>query len=244
MALFDRNRWHHHSEIAIGQLELLYDHEAVIKDISEYKKGQSFEDIVLQKFEKYYGYSEKEIIDAFNLVVNPKAKNKNYVFARAILGVTKEKIEEFEKAEIEVKTIKLEHNNVLKESMSFAQIKYLEIVEEDWEDSYLFNMLTKRFFFVVFKKDKKNVARLHRVKFWTMPYPDLQIAEQFWNDSKQKIKEGDYSQFWKLKDHKIFHVRPKGINSKDLMETPQGTFERKKAYWLNSRFILKQITEN
>src|SRR5690606_14344753 len=114
-----------------------------------------------------------------NLDVNLSAKNKNYILARAILGVTKEKIEEFEKAEIELKTIKLEYNNVLKESMSFAQIKYLEIVDEDWEDSYLFNMLTKRFFFVIFKKDEHHVYRLNSVKFWTMPYSDLLVAEDF-----------------------------------------------------------------
>ncbi|MBD1262798.1 DNA mismatch repair protein [Maribacter polysiphoniae] len=217
-------------------------HEAVIKDVSDYREGQTFEDLIVEKFEKYYGWSEKEIVDSFNLNVNLKAKNKNYVLARAILGVTKQKIEEFEKAEIELKTIKLAENGVLKESMSFAQIKFLEIVNEEWEESYLYTTLTKRFFFVIFKKDKHQVSRLYKVKFWTMPYSDLIVAEDFWNDTKKKIKKGVYNQFWKLKDHKIFHVRPKGVNSKDLMETPQGTMEKKKSYWLNSRYILNQIT--
>ena len=196
----------------------------------------------IEKFEKYYGYSEEEIVESFNLDVNLSAKNKNYLLARAILGVTKEKIEEFEKAEIEVKTIKLEKNGVLKESMSFAQIKFLEIINEEWEESYLYTTLTRRFFFVVFKKDKHNISRLYKVKFWTMPYSDLLVAEEFWMDTKEKIIHGNYDQFWKLKDHRIFHVRPKGINSLDLMETPQGTLEKKKSYWLNSRYILKQIT--
>lgn len=217
-------------------------HEAVIKDISEYKEGQTFEDVIIEKFEKYYGYSEEEIVKTFNLEVNLRAKNKNYVLARAILGVTKEKIEEFEKAEIELKTIKLEENGVLKESMSFAQIKFLEIVDEEWEESYLYTTLTKRFFFVIFKKDEHQVSRLNSVKFWTMPYSDLLIAEEFWKDTKEKIINGNYNEFWKLIDHNIFHVRPKGVNSFDLMETPQGTLEKKKSYWLNGRYILKQIT--
>lgn len=164
--------------------------------------------------------------------------------ARAILGVTKQKIEEFEKAEIELKTIKLTENGVLKESMSFAQIKFLEIINEEWEESYLYTTLTKRFFFVIFKKDKHQVSRLYKVKFWTMPNSDLIIAEKFWKSTKEKISQGIYNQFWKLKDHNIFHVRPKGVNSKDLMETPQGTMEKKKSYWLNSRYILKQITND
>lgn len=219
-------------------------HEAVIKNISEYRKGQTFEDVIIEKFEKYYGYSEQEIVESFKLDVNLKAKNKNYVLARAILGITKKKIEEFEKAEIELKTIKLEETGVLKESMSFAQIKFLEIVNEEWEESYLYTTLTRRFFFVIFKKDKNQVSRLYRVKFWTMPYSDLIVAEEFWKNTQGKITKGEYEQFWKLKDHNIFHVRPKGVNSKDLMETPQGTMEKKKSYWLNSRYILKQISND
>lgn len=223
-----------------GELPDLFDsHEAVIKDVSEYREGQTFEDVIIEKFEKYYGCSEQEIVESFDLDVNLKAKNKNYVLARAILGVTKQKIEEFEKAEIELKTIKLEENGVLKESMSFAQIKFLEIVNEEWDESYLYTTLTKRFFFVIFKKDKHQIPRLHRVKFWTMPYCDLIAAEVFWKDTKEKIIQGEYDKFWKLKDHNIFHVRPKGVNAMDLMETPQGALEKKKSYWLNSRYILK-----
>ena len=38
------------------------------------------------------------------------------------------------------------------------------------------------------------------------------------------------------------HIRPKGKNSKDLMETALGTKEKKKCYWLNSSYI-KQIVK-
>lgn len=219
----------------------MYDYEAVIKNVSEYKKGQTFEDVIIEKFSKYYGYSEQQLIDYFKLEINLKAKNKNYVFAKSILGISKDKIEEFEKAEIELKTIKLELIGNLKASMPFAKIKFKEIINEDWEDSYWYNKLTKRFFFVVFQKDEKNIARLIKVMFWTMPSKDLEIAEKFWKHTKSNIQNGNYDNFWKLKDHKVCHVRPKGIDSKDLMETPQGTLEKKKCYWLNSRYILSQI---
>ena len=226
-----------------GYGNLFDDYESVIKNISDYKKGQTFEDVIIEKFSKFYGFSEQELIYEFDLKINLRAKNKNRVFARAILGINKEKIEEFEKAEIELKTIKLEPKGTLKESMSFAQIKFTEIIEEIWDESYLYNKLTKRFFFVIFQKDKNKIARLKKVMFWTMPNKDLGVAEEFWNHTKSKIKIGDYENFWKLKDHKIFHVRPKGMNSKDLMKTPQGTFEKKKSYWLNSRYILNQISK-
>ncbi|MBJ2174390.1 DNA mismatch repair protein [Aureibaculum sp. A20] len=222
---------------------LFDDHEAIIKNISDYKKGQTFEDLIIEKFSKYYGYSEQELIDEFKLKINLRAKNKNYVFAKSILGINKGKIEEFEKAEIELKTIKLQSSGTLKESMSFAQIKFKEIINEEWAESYWYSILTKRFFFVIFQKDKNNIARLKKVMFWTMPSKDLEIAEKFWNHTKSSIQNDDYENFWKLKDHKICHVRPKGANSKDLMETPLGKFKKKKCYWLNSRYILKQISK-
>ena len=227
-----------------GYGDLFDDHEAIIKNISEYKKNQTFEEIIIEKFAKYYGYSEQELINEFNLNINLKAKNKNYVFAKSILGIRKNKIAEFEKAEIELKTIKLEATGRLKESMSFAQIKYKEIVHEVWEDSYWYNKLTKRFLFVVFQKEEKNIARLKKVMFWTMPSKDLKIAKKFWEHTKTNIKKGEYENFWKLKDHKICHVRPKGTDSKDLMETPLGNFEKKKSYWLNSQYILKEISND
>lgn len=224
-----------------GYGNLFDTHEAIIKDVNDYKKGQTFEDVIIEKFSKYYGYSEQELKDKFDLNVNFRAKNKSYVFAKAILGISKDKIEEFEKAEIELKTIKLEATGTLKESMSFAQIKYKEIINEEWEESYLFNKLTKRFLFVIFQKDKNKVARLKKVTFWTMPTKDLRTAEKFWEHTKTNVQKGDYENFWKLKDRNICHVRPKATNSKDLMTTPQRTLEKKKSYWLNSRYILNQI---
>ena len=225
-----------------GYGNLFDTHEAIIKDVADYKKDQTFEDVIIEKFSKYYGYSEQELKDKFNLNVNLRAKNKSYVFAKAILGISKDKIEEFEKAEIELKTIKLEATDTLKESMSFAQIKYKEIINEEWEESYWFNKLTKRFLFVIFQKDENKIARLKKVMFWTMPIKDLETAEKFWEHTKDNVRKGDYESFWKLKDNNICHVRPKAVNSKDLMETPQNTLEKKKSYWLNSRYILSQIT--
>lgn len=159
------------------------------------------------------------------------------------MGVTKGHIEEFVKADVEMKTIRILDSGMLKESMSFAQIKYKEIIKEIWEDSYLYETLTKRFFFVIFQmkdaKDKDPI--LSKVMFWTMPAKDLKVAFKFWNDTKLKILDGDYNHFYKLSDKMICHVRPKGINSKDLMETPQGKMEKKKSYWLNAGYIKKQI---
>ncbi len=210
--------------------------EPIVKDLKEYKTDESFEELVQKRFAPYYGMSESEIIKKLKL---PKSVSKSrfYLIAKAILGIKKEKIEEFEKAEIEMKTIRIEYSDALKESMSFAQIKYKEIVNETWEDSYWLNTLTKRFFFVIFQKDAKRQARLKKVMFWTMPVKDLEVAHKYWVDTKKKIAKNDFKHFIKISDNMICHVRPKGINSRDLMETPAGTMEKKMCYWLNSSYI-------
>lgn len=216
--------------------------EPIVKNIDEYEKGESFEDLVIKKFEPYYNLSEEEILKKLGLM-GSIAKDKYYLLAKAILGVSKKKIEEFEKADVTMKTIRLEKSGTLKESMSFAQIQYKEIVHEVWEESYWYNSLTKRFFFVIFQKDNEEHLRLHKVMFWTMPNSDLEIAEKFWEDTKYKIANNNFNSFIKISDDVICHVRPKGINSMDLMETIHGTMEKKKSYWLNSSYIKKVITQ-
>ncbi len=210
--------------------------EPIVKNITDYDSGETFEEHVIKRFKPYYNLSEDEIIAKLKLF-STTAKSRFYLISKAILGVEKGSIEEFEKADILMKTIRLEMNGTLKESMSFSQIQFEEIVTEKWEESYWFNTLTKRFFLVVFKKDKKGKLRLMKVMFWSMPVGDLLIAKNFWNDTKYKIKKDDFQNFVKISDDKICHVRPKGINSKDLMKTPSGRMEKKKSYWLNSSYI-------
>lgn len=140
-----------------------------------------------------------------------------------------------------MKTLRLEKSGTLKESMSFSNIQYKEIINEEWQDSYWFNTLTKSFFFVVFQKNEDDQFVLKKVMFWTMPAIDLKVAHDFWLDTKLKISNDDYEHFIKIRDGRMCHVRPKGIDSYDLMETPSGRMEKKKCYWLNSSYIKKVI---
>lgn len=210
--------------------------EPIVKSISEYKSGQTFEELVINKFKPFVGLSESEIIDKLK-ITETSAKNKLNLICKAILGISKNKIEEFEKADVLMKTIKIEKNGRLKESMSFSQIQYEDIIEEDWEDSYWFNTITKRFFFVVFQKNESNKLIFKKAFFWTMPVKDISISKLFWLDTKQKIINNDFENFIKISDKQICHVRPKARNNKDLMKTSHGNFQKKKSYWLNSSYI-------
>ncbi|WP_445452207.1 MutH/Sau3AI family endonuclease [Flavobacterium sp. 25HG05S-40] len=219
----------------------LKDLEPIVKSLDEYKPGETFEDLVIKKFSPYFGLTENQISQQLNFNAT-KAKNKINLLSKAILGISKNKIEEFEKADIQMKTIKLENSGSLKESMSFSQIQYKEIIDEEWEDSYWFNSLTKRFFFVVYQKNEMDELVFKKVMFWTMPNKDLEKAKLFWEDTKEKILNNDFNHFIKISDNKMCHIRPKGRNSLDLMETITGSQEKKKCYWLNASYIKKIIS--
>ena len=218
----------------------LKDLEPIVKSLDDYKPGETFEELVIKKFEPYLDLSENQISEKLNLKIS-NAKNKINLLCKAILGISKKKIEEFEKADIQMKTIKLEKTGTLKESMSFSQIQYKEIVNEEWEESYWHETLTKRFFFVIFQKNHNNELIFKKVMFWTMPNNDLEIAKSFWDDTRNKIINNDFENFIKISDDKMCHIRPKGKNSFDLMETIFDTKEKKKCYWLNSSYIKEII---
>jgi len=213
--------------------------EPIVKDINEYKKGETFEDLVIRKFKTYYGWSEQKLMSYFN--IRTIAKSKYAMIAKAILGIKGEQIEEFLKADILMKTVRLQFAGTLKESMSFKQIKFKEIINEEWELSTWYEELNRRFFFIIFQEDENGVYKLCNVKFWALPPTDMNILQSVWEDTKNKIKINDFDNFIKASDKKIGHVRPKGRDSQDLMETQDGSMQKKKCFWLNSSYIVKKI---
>jgi len=222
--------------------------ENIVKNKELYENGQDLDEIVEHFFTPFYGKSVNQIETKLNVKVSDTSKAMSFSLCRAILHIQSPKIGEFEKADIVMKTIRLEENGSLKESMSFPNIKFKEVYEEnEWEDSAWYNILNHRFFFVVFRKKDGGTSKdavLEKAFFWGMPYTQLQEAESFWKDTRDKIRNNDYNHFLKQSEHPICHVRPKGRDSLDLMETPQGNKEKKKCYWLNREYILKILKEN
>jgi DNA mismatch repair protein MutH len=217
--------------------------EPAVKSLSEYNQDESFEDLVVRKFKAWYGTSQTEFASKFNLK-STKAKNFSYSVARRILGVDKKFIEEFQKADIELKTIRLLNNGRLKEAMSFKNIDYFNILKETWDDSVWREILSKRFFFVVFKEDMDGNSKLEKVFFWSMPDKDLESIKTVWMATKEKIANDDFSSFPKSSEHSIAHIRPKGRNSRDLTDAPSGRRVKKYCYWLNREYILKILNKN
>lgn len=217
-------------------------------------KKQSFENILLGRFKKYIGKSYSELCVEFGLEES-KAKSKYALIANAILtmqgtrcdDVTKS--DEFRKSGIRIKTIRLNKSGRPKEAMSFENINYFDILqEENWYDSRLYELFTSRFLFIVFQDcgNKGNEDyRLQKAFFWTMPYDDLKDAGLYWQNIKDSVSGNhiDPAYFYKEGEHKKFHVRPKAKDSSDLAINPNGGMCKKYCYWFNHEY-LQHIIEN
>ena len=233
----------------------------LIPSVKEAKK-KTIEEIVIEKFKPYYGKTIQEILAKTGVELNTSAKNFYANLTKAILGIELNKeIEEFEKAEIQVKTVRLKENNLPKEDMSFPTFKYEEIVNEDWENSDFKDILEHKFLFVFFQFQGDKLV-LRKVKFWNMPYSDLLEVEKVWTKTQEIVTKGEivkeirtdkngkdvrFTNFPSKKFSSISHVRPHATNANDTYPLPKKdklTKENeytKHCFWLNNSYIRDEI---
>lgn len=227
--------------IAENHAAIAQDHEDMIKG----GKPKSIEDFVHEKLDAYLGMSIDDIPDRTGIYLAPGSKSYYADLARAMLGAKKKKIAEFEKADVTMKTIRLQKSGTPKESMSFPAMDYMEIVKETWEDSTLRDTLSsKKFLFLVYQYDDKGVLRFTKHLFWNIPYADLEgHVKQVWEKTVELIKTGHADKLPGKKNDPVCHVRPHAQKKKDTAMTPYGTPITKKCFWLNNSYIADQINK-
>lgn len=225
-------------------------YEPIVQD----EAVDSFEDYVVGKIDRYRGYSVNDLCMEFDIELEKKPKNLEAMLAYRILGIKGNHAEEFEKANIVVKTIRIGKNDRIKESMSFPAFRFKELVEEDWDDSTFGNYLREtRFLFVVYKFDNDDVLRLRGCQFWNIPYDDLETdVRTVWERTKQVIQDGlqvtmvngtRRNNLPKASENPVCHVRPHAQNAQDTYELPDGRQYPKQCFWLNNTYIYSQIDD-
>ena len=175
--------------------------------------------------------------------------------------------EEFLKANIIPKTIRMEENGNIIESISFPAFKFKEIINENWEDSKLKEELeTTKYMFFVFKKEKNDYI-FKGFKLWNMPQIIIDNAiRNFWKKTINKIKKGIsftivndvvYNDLPGISDNGIMHVRPhtsksayqlnngfkRGDIEKYADQLPNGEWMTKQCFWFNNTFIRDILKE-
>lgn len=241
--------------------------ESIIKAADELE-GKTFEDYVISKIDKYIGKTDKELCRLFDREYNNN-KAQWSDLAYRMLGIKSNKAEEFIKAQIVVKAIRLEEDNRIVESSPLPAFSFKELVNEEWEDSELFAYFDEtRFLFVVFKRDG-NEYKLKGSQMWNMPYVDLnEKVHKGWIDIKKTVEDGVEltvtcngvrNNFPKKGDNEVIHIRPHAQKSfyvfedgstygsgrvSDSDELPDGRRMTKQSFWLNNTYVLSQLDES
>lgn len=222
-------------------------------------KSLPFEKLISDRFKKYIGKDYLQICDM--LGIEPYQSKSKYAEVASLIGSKGKakrlsRTEEFIKSGICMKTIRLSESGMPKESMSFKNIDYCEVAENNlWEDSELYEIFTNRFMFVVFKpvhgeaitiynKKKDNACTeqryvIDKIFFWTMPPHDLELAKEYWENIRKNVLANriDAKYFWSIKNHRKFHVRPKAAKADNRTVNPNGGEAYKYCYWLNAEYI-------
>ena len=221
-------------------------------------RQHSVDEVLKERFQPYIGLTYTEISN--KLKYQPTDKAKYFRIANAIASQKKignvNKSEEFVKSGLTMKTIRINKYGKMDESMSFENIDYQEVYDcNEWTDSRLYELFTSRFLFVIYRETDRMLQlpngnteheyKLDKVAFWTMPQDDLDVAKEYWDNIRECVIKDHISPqyFWSIKDKKHFHVRPKGKDSHDLVDTPNGTRAKKYCYWFNAEYV-KNIIDN
>ncbi|HHX60021.1 MAG TPA: restriction endonuclease [Epulopiscium sp.] len=236
--------------------------EKIVDDLKE----DTFEQYVLKKFNRYIGVdrlalikelyepeNEKEI----NVILRAKSLYSNLAFR--MLGIKSNRAEEFEKANIVVKTVRIRLDGTMKESLSFPAFKIKELVNEIWEDSKVYNYFeSTKFLFVIFREKSTHTYNFEKAFFWNMPSDDLENKlQEDWLRFKNKFRAGICLEPRTLRDNKLIvnndlpkktdtnmlHVRPHAAKAAHLINGVKygsGILERDADELLNGDMMTKQ----
>lgn len=242
-------------------------YERIITDSDELKK-QTFEDIIIGRISAYVGKTDKQLCEMFGRKYDNKNKAQWSNLAYCMLGIKGNHAEEFVKANIVVKSIRLEENGDMRESMSFPAFKFLDFATQTWEDSDVYEYFSAtKFLFIVYKK-VDSVYVLKGAKLWNMPAVDLnETVREGWEAVQHIIKEGvQFSVSPKgivsnnlpgKHDNRIIHIRPhakkaayrlhsgfiRGNVERDANPLPDGQWMTTQCFWINNSYILEQLPE-
>jgi DNA mismatch repair protein MutH len=203
----------------------------------------TIEDATQVKFAPFIGKTIEELSSSLaSHKTSAMQKGFHRGLAERILSDSGSSVKELVKAGIELKTIRVNAKGRPNEAMSFPGFKFLEIVDEVWEESGFANKIEQKFLFVIYQEDIFGVERLWKVAYWNMPYPDREEAHRVWQETKSRVQV-DAKNLPKATESPVAHVRPKARNAADVLPTPQGDFHTKQCFWLNQSYI-QQVIES
>lgn len=229
--------------------------EKVLKD------SNNIDELLTSITNKYKGKSQDELMKEFN--IETEAKHVLNMIINRMFNVKSNlrETDEFIKAKIIPKTIRVEENGSIKESMSFPYFKFIDVANTEFEDSEFREELeTTKYMFSVFKKENGKYI-FKGIKLWNMPQIVInKEVKDVYDKTREVILSGNIvsnidnqgrrtTNFPGMSFNCVCHVRPHGRDSKDVDKLPVkekllGINEyTKQCFWINNTYVKKIIDE-
>jgi hypothetical protein len=241
---------------------ILMDEDVISVFKPEELQSKSVEALLQERFAPYIGRTIYELKKHINLAENKnKAMYANLISdLLGIKGTNLDDTEEFAKANIKFKTIRLEPNGVPREHMSFEQIDFDRWLDASWEESQVYETFENtKFLFVVFqfteaeRENPNRVPYLKGIKLWNMPEQVIETElKDLWKTVHDILEAGvELTQTPRgvknnlpgSKFNRVCHIRPKAANAADKVQLPDGQMITKQTYWLNREYIAEIVRE-
>lgn len=214
----------------------------------------SFEEHLIERLSPYYGKTQRELKQLFGIEKSPK--NLNDILLGKMLGIHGRiaQTDEFKKAGIVPKTIRVRRDGTIKECMSFPPFDFIKLSQEtEWEESEFYNYLAPtKFLFVIFQENANGELVFERVQFWNIPVSDLEEVGRVWKRTVDTIRRGVVlretargvsNDLPKQSESRVAHVRPHARDGQDRGKLPDGRMMTKQCFWLNNTYIAEQIKQ-
>ncbi len=227
--------------------------ECIVKDWHALVHA-SFEEHLIERLSPYYGKTQRELKQLFGIEKSPK--NLNDILLGKMLGIHGRiaQTDEFKKAGIVPKTIRVRRDGTIKECMSFPPFDFIKLSQEtEWEESEFYNYLAPtKFLFVIFQENANGELVFERVQFWNIPVSDLEEVGRVWKRTVDTIRRGVVlretargvsNDLPKQSESRVAHVRPHAQDGQDRAKLPDGRMMTKQCFWLNNTYIAEQIRE-
>lgn len=185
--------------------QIINQYENIVTDPEQLREA-TFEDIVMQRFAPFAGMSmsgirrhvlNEEQFDAwctirYQQMADGKKPDKAE-FARTtllMLGISGNNAEEFVRANVYVKTLRINNDGSMNENISFPSFEFTDLMEETWEGSQCYSdMVDRRFLWSIFQEVNGDFV-FKGAKFWSMPPEDEATIRAGWDDIRSIIANG------------------------------------------------------
>lgn len=234
--------------------------QLVRKHIGNYEDIEKLLDNSNISFKQYKEKTKRELMAIFNL--DSTTKNINGIIVSRMFGIKGKlnQTDEFLKTNIIPRTIRIQKNGSIKESMPFPAFKYTDIVKQNWEDSKLKEKIEKtKYMFFLFKENGDDYI-FKGIKLWNMPEPIIKSnVKNMWLKTKEVISKRNIvkniingkriTNFPGMKENKYCHVRSHAIDSNDTNKLPtpdkftNSSKYTKHCFWINNTYLEEILNE-